>query len=309
MSVYPLEDSLTGREKTVSDALIAKYALTTEAVDQIMQARHTLHLNFAEAAVRIGILSLEQITEAIEFLLTMESEDSSGIIETALRRQSRSRSLTVRAREMVTPSSDLILAHDMENERSERIRALRTELLLLCDAREGANVLAMMSPEAGEGRSQLSAELAIAFSLLGRRTLLVDGDLRKSRQHVLFNAPNQNGLAQALLSKERPNVYGVAGLPHLSVLTAGAVVPNPLELLSGGHAARLVTEWRYEQEFVVIDTPPVSQFSDGLAIAMMADHVLVLSRARTTRFTVMKDMLRRLGTTQSRILGAVINNF
>jgi protein-tyrosine kinase len=309
VSANSLDRPITGREKAIFQALIDRCGLTSDVVESIMQARKTLGLDITEAAVHIGMVTAEDITEALEYVRTTESSDSTGIIETAVRIHSRSRVVAVRHREMVTPSGVLILAHDMDNERSERIRALRTELLILCNTGERANVMALMSPQSGEGRSQLSAELAIAFSQLGRRTLLVDGDLRNPRQHALFNAPNHSGLAQALQTNDLPKVYGVVGLPHLSLVTAGPIVPNPLELLSGGHIDRLIADWRYEQEFVVIDTPPTSQFADGLAIAMMAEHVLILSRSRQTNFSAMKDMVRRLTTTQSRILGAVINNF
>jgi Mrp family chromosome partitioning ATPase len=71
----------------------------------------------------------------------------------------------------------------------------------------------------------------------------------------------------------------------------------------------LLSDWRYDQEFIIIDTPPVSQYADGLAMAMLAGKVLLINRAQVTRHADMKDMLRRLSTTQSQILGAVINHF
>jgi protein-tyrosine kinase len=166
-----------------------------------------------------------------------------------------------------------------------------------------------VSPGAGEGRSQLSAELAIAFAQLGRRTLLVDADLRNPQLHSLFGAMNEHGLSRTISSFEKPIYHPVAGLPQMHLLTAGPPPPNPLELLSDGRFEKLVTEWRNGYEFLVFDTPPVSKFADGLAVATLAGRVLILSRAQHTSYASTTSLLRRLATTQSRILGAVLNHF
>jgi protein-tyrosine kinase len=207
------------------------------------------------------------------------------------------------------PSERLVLAHSPYHPRSEQIRMLRTELLLRHDAGKSANVIAVLSPCATEGRSQLAAELAIAFAQLGRPTLLVDADLRHPQQHVLFNADNTLGLAQAIAREAVPRFQAVKGLPSLFLLTAGAPPPNPLELLSDRCFEIMADEWRQHFEFVVLDTPPVSQYADGLAVATIVGRVLSLSRARYTPYRDTRDMMRRLGATQSRILGAVINHF
>ncbi len=96
----------------------------------------------------------------------------------------------------------------------------------------------------GEGRSQLCGELAISFAQLGRRTLLVDADMRRPHQHVLFGASNQYGLSKAITTREAPYYNPVAGLTHMHLLTAGPVPPNPLELLSDGRFSDLFTTWR-----------------------------------------------------------------
>lgn len=207
------------------------------------------------------------------------------------------------------PADRLVLAHSPYHPRSEHIRMLRTELLLRHEATESANAIAVLSPCAAEGRSQLAADLAIAFSQLGRPTLLVDADLRHPQQHVLFNADNTRGLAHALTRDEVPRLQAVTGLPSLSVLTAGAPPPNPLELLSDRCFESMVGDWRQHFQFVVLDTPPVSRYADGLAVATIIGRVLSLSRARRTPYRETRDMMRRLGATQSRILGAVINHF
>jgi protein-tyrosine kinase len=208
-----------------------------------------------------------------------------------------------------SPADRLVLAYSPYHPRSEQVRMLRTELLLRHEDDEGANAVAVLSPGAAEGRSQLAAELAIAFAQLGRPTLLVDADLRRPQQHLLFNADNSVGLAQAIAHEQLPRFQSVKGLPSLFLLTAGPPPPNPLELLSDRSFELMVADWRQHFQFVVIDTPPVARYADGLAVATVVGRVLTMSRARHTRYRDTRDMLRRLGATQARILGAVINHF
>jgi receptor protein-tyrosine kinase len=209
----------------------------------------------------------------------------------------------------VEPDDRLIMAHDPRDPRCEKIRALRTELLLRRESSDRADIVALLSPCAGEGRSLLAAELAIAFAQTGRPTLLVDADLRRPRQHSLFGTDNRQGLSQAIASATEPYLHSVHGLPQMSLLTAGAIPSNPLELLSSSGFASMVDDWRNNFEFVVIDTAPVMHFSDALAVANLVGRVLALSRAQHTPYKDMQDMLRRLSATRSQILGAVISHF
>ncbi len=233
-----------------------------------------------------------------------------GIIQSAIRRLSIGQVATVPPSIYVKPSKHLLLAYNPDHPHCERLRALRTELLMVLGTKSRlADVVALLSPSRGEGRSQLAAELAIAFAQLGRRTLLVEADMRRPRQHLNFGAGNVAGLSQSLMLGVAPQLLKVEGLPELSLLTSGPVPPNPLELLSNVRFDRLLSDWRRAFDILVIDTPAVTDFADGLAIASFAKQVLLLSRTNTTGHKEMKDTLRRLATTNARILGAVINKF
>lgn len=293
----------------ISDALRLLYKLPDEAIESIHQARKTLALSFHEAALHTGLVTQRELDEADELIRRQSLHEGRGIIEEALRRRPAAKDLVVWEGERLRPGKELILAHDPYNERSEAIRSLRTELLMRTNGRRGAGIFALLSPCAGEGRSQLSAELAIAFAQLGSRTLLVDADLRHPRQHMLFGADNLIGLAQSLVDGTPPRLHGIEGVPQMALLTSGALPGNPLELLSGGRFQRIVAEWRRSYEFVVVDTPPVSQFSDGLAVASVAGHVVVLGRTHFTSFNVLTELRRKLDTTNAWVVGAVMNNF
>jgi protein-tyrosine kinase len=292
-------------DKTLTDELISLWSLSAESVERIADVVRTEGLSFSDAALRLGLVSREDIDDATAWM----GRHKSGPIETAIRHAKAQNSIVLRQAGIVRPGRDLVLMHEPDSLRSEAVRALRTELMLLLQDGRRDNVIALLSPGPAEGRSQLCAELAISFAQSGRRTLLVDADLRHPHQHVLFSAENEWGLAQALALGESPALYGVEGVPELSLLTAGAIPPNPLELVTNRRFAQILESWRRSYDYVLIDTPPVSQYADGLAIATAATRVLVVSRTEATSFSSMRELLRRLAPTQAKVLGAVMNKF
>jgi len=284
------------------------YGLSGETVESINELMRSLHLRFADAALHADAISQDQLDDAMIWIRRRAVQQEGGIIEQVLRRKgSQRRELVVWEGPKLNPSDQLIVAHEPAHPHSEAIRSLSTELLMRTRNVGGA-VIALLSPCAAEGRSQLAAELAIAFAQLGRRSLLVDADLRHPRQHVLFGAENDTGLAQAL-DGGAVRMHGVRGLPQMALLTSGVLPPNPLELLSGTRFDQLTVEWRRNFEYVVLDTPPAAQSSDAIAVAGAVGNVLVLSRADVTPFSALKEMSRKLQTTNARTLGAVIGKF
>lgn len=274
------------QQQEIRAAIIQRSALNDEDVAWITHYQETRELSFAEAASRLGYVS------------PSDGEKRSDLVPLPWAKPA-----------IAVPSQDLVIAHDRYHAHSEQIRSLRTELLLRQEPSAEGNMLAVLSPCSGEGRSVLAAELAIAFAQLGRPTLLVDADMRRSHQHVLFTVENEYGLSDALAEARRPQLHEVSGFPELSLLTAGQMPVNAQELLSGSRFAPLVDEWREYYDFVVFDTPPASRFADGLVVATIVGNVLSLSRARHTPYKDTSDLLQRLVSTGSSIQGAVVNHF
>ena len=302
------EGLLNPIEAEISDELIAHCNLSSQDVDRITETMREQRQSFCETAFQLNLATREDITDVLHRVGERARVNQPSLFEAAIRSAQRGTAVTVR-QGTARLSSALIHARDADSTRSEKIRALRTDLMLLNDLAQRGNVFALVGPGRGEGRSQLCAELAIAFAQLGRRTVLVDADLRHPRQHVLFTTDNQWGLAQSLSLGESPYLNAVEGLPELSVLTSGTIPPNPLELVSSRRFERLITELGRQFDFIVIDTPAVSQYADALHVATLAQRVLVVSRSEATSLQSLKDMLRRLTVTESRVLGAVINRF
>lgn len=193
--------------------------------------------------------------------------------------------------------------------RSESLQAIRTEMLLRRESSHQADVVAVISAGAAEGRSTLAAELAIAFAEAGHPTLLVDADLRQPSQHHFFNIPNRHGLTQLLMFGERPLLHIPPGISRLTVMTAGDRPARPLDLLSHPAFSEEIAAWREAYRVVVIDTPALALWPDAATIANAAGRTLLATRSGHTRYSDLRAALRRLAPTRSRVMGAVINHF
>lgn len=279
-------DPQTESGQPLSQVLMRQSGLTEDDLGRIAHVQEQIGLGFIEAAMRLGL-----VTQA----------DLDAALGGEKREAGQSRMATARA------SAEIISAHDPADPFSEAVRTLRTELLLR--AGDDCNVVTVMSPGAGEGRSRLVAELAVAFSQIGQPTLLVDADLREPRQHELFGASNEQGLAQALTDGSPPFVNSVHELPGLSVLTAGPRVANPLELLLDPAFADLVSGWRRRHRHVLIDTPPAAEFADALSVVAHAHRVLVVGRIHHTSMKDTRTMLQRLHAARATVIGSVLYSF
>ena len=237
--------------------------------------------------------------------------DDGGIVERAIRRMSDRRDVVVWEGEPVEPGAALAYAHDAGSIRSEKLRSLRTELLMRLGTHQGAATFTILGCREGEGRSQLCAELALAFAQLAGRTLLVDANLRKPRLDQLFKgARSEIGLAEVLMGKTHTMpLHRVIGSQHLALLTAGTPPANPVDLLSGNQFDRLVKDWSRTYDYVLIDTPPTALCSDGIVIANAARNVVLVAHKNKTSYSDVSELRRRVDATQARIMGAILNDF
>ena len=168
----------------------------------------------------------------------------------------------------------------------------------------------MLSPDPGDGKTYLVANLAIAFSQLGERTLVIDADVRTPRLHRLFNVPGEPGLSKVLAGHASVGeaVRAVARLPCLHVLPGGGVPPNPLELLQRRSFTGLLHDMVDSFEHVLIDTPAASRGADCRVIASRCGGVIVLARRNRTRFEALEGLLASLSRGPAAVAGVVMND-
>ena len=202
---------------------------------------------------------------------------------------------------------DLIVAHDPFEGQAEILRDLRTQLLLHWVNGE-RKVLAIVSPNTGDGRSFVAANLAVVFAQLGEKTLLVDADLRFPRQHRIFGITDGVGLAHVL--RGRAGIEAgerIAYFDNLTVLAAGAAPPNPLELLSRAELPGLFAEARKNFTVVVVDTPASARGSDAQVVSARADGVLMVARQNQTKVMDLERLRRTVAACNVQVVGTVLN--
>jgi protein-tyrosine kinase len=261
----------------------------------------------AENAERIAGLQIEQGKRfgatAIELGLLTEDD-----VRFALSRQFDN---------VYLPASDTSLSHQLVAAYKpfslavDRLRALRGQLMMRWfNAETRHNALAIMSPGPKEGRSFIAANLAITFSQLGERTLLIDADLRNPSQQVLFKLGHNAGLSGILA--HRISVEAIARvslLPGLYVLPAGAVPPNPQELLGRPAFAELLQSLVHDFDIVIIDTPAGNLYAESQVIAMGASAALIVAHKNHSSLPEISQLTHSLRHTRATLVGSVLNDF
>lgn len=203
----------------------------------------------------------------------------------------------------------VVAAYEPFSPKVEALRALRSQLMLRW-FREAStpNTLAIVSPEAEEGRSWLAANLAVVFSQLGERTLLIDADLRRPTQHLRFGLDDQAGLSSILAGRaDQALVQLIPEFIDLSVLVAGAVPPNPQELLSRSELRRLLSDCASNYDVILIDTPPASRYADMQTVAAEARGALMVSRLNVSRVNALRECAESLRAANASLVGTVMN--
>ena len=191
--------------------------------------------------------------------------------------------------------------------RTEAFRVLRTNLQFL-DLDHTPRCLVISSALQGEGKTMASTNLAIALAQTGRRTLLIDGDLRRPRVAGLLGLDAAVGLTTVLVGntdvKDAIQVHEPSGLHFLA---SGAKPPNPTEILQSRVTHDLVRELCDSYDMVIIDGPPLLPIADASVLATIADGViLVVHHGKTTRDAV-KDAIARLEQVGGRLFGIAVN--
>lgn len=276
-------------EKSIGALLVDAGRLKLEHAELILRAQRDQHLRFGEAAVKLGL-----VTQAD--------------IDMALSRQFDYPYLRPGSQSL---GAELVAAFQPFSTQVEGLRGLRSQLMLRwfgSDVRRRA--MAVASAERGEGRSFLAANLAVVFSQLGEHTLLIDADMRHPRQHELFKLENGVGLSSVLSGRGGADaVQRIPALVDLSVLPAGALPPNPQELLARPAFSLLLGELAENFDVIVIDTPAGERCADVQTIAARAGAALMVARTDHTRMKPARQLAQSISESGATVVGAVMNSF
>jgi capsular exopolysaccharide synthesis family protein len=189
----------------------------------------------------------------------------------------------------------------------EAVRTIRNTILL-SDFERRLRSIVLTSAEPGEGKSTLAIYLALANADRGKRTLLVDGDLRRPSIHARFGMTPKEGLSNVLNGEInwRDAILAVEGRPNLSILPAGPSSHRAADLI-GPYLAELLNDFAKDFDMVVLDSPPLLGFAECLQMADAADGVLVVANAGKTKRKSVAAVVSALNRVRANIIGIVLN--
>jgi chain length determinant protein tyrosine kinase EpsG len=291
-SVEPIQSGkgqIAGNGRSIGVILVDTGRLSVKDAEKVLRLQKDQGKRFGDAAIDLGLVTQDDIRFALsqQFDYPYLPDGDASL------------------------SDELVAAYKPFSPAVEKLRTLRSQLMLRWfNAERQNNALTIMSPGNKEGRSFIAANLSIVFSQLGERTLLIDADLRAPRQHELFKLDANAGLSGMLASRIGPEaVVRVPTLLGLSVLPAGAIPPNPQELLGRPGFTLLLESLIRDFDVVIIDTPAASEHDEAQLIATRAGAALMLARTNISSIPEVTQLARSLQQNGAMVVGSVLNDF
>lgn len=260
--------------------------LKPQDMERVLKLQQEQNLRFGEAAQKLGLVSEDDIRQALsqQFEYPYLPASEAGL------------------------SAKLVAATAPYGKEAEALRSVRSELLLRW-FKDGRKTLAVGSAQASEGSSELAANLAVLFAQMGRKVVLVDANMRAPQQQGLFNLDNSMGLSD-ILAERVPSVQVRAVKPFqtLNILPAGSPPPNPAELLARPAFGALIAGLEANYDIVLIDTAPSQLASDFQLVAARVGGMLIASRLNVSRLNPLVEFKDKIAMTGAQVVGAVVLN-
>ncbi|WP_448920906.1 CpsD/CapB family tyrosine-protein kinase [Eubacterium sp.] len=189
----------------------------------------------------------------------------------------------------------------------EAYNSIRTNLLFTQQG-EKCPIFVVTSPTANNGKTINSANLAINFAQMGKKTLVIDADMRNPSLHKLFSLSSRNGLSEILAGLTDNITVTKTDIENLSVLTSGKIPPNPTELLSSPRMDKLLDFVKEHYDCVFVDTPPVNIVTDATVFSQKATGYILIVKTDTTNIPELKTTVSTLQGINANILGFILND-
>lgn len=271
----------------MSAMLVEAGRIDAGAVERIRRAQNKRGVSFARAGLSLGLLTQEDIDFAVA-------------------RQFDSRFLASGDDRV---SSEVIAAFQIPSPVVEQLRVLRNQLMMRwLNGGPGRRALAITGYGRHEGRSFIAANLAVLFSQINARTLLIDADLRQGGQAALFKLEGRAGLSDVLAGSADLNDVAVRVTTNLSVLPAGSPAPDPHELLCRPAFEDMLSDLDGQFDLMLLDTPASHGCADAFAVASSAGAALIVARKNLTPAADLLRFARTLQDSGTQLLGSVLND-
>lgn len=208
--------------------------------------------------------------------------------------------------------TDLIININPKSMFSESIKSIRTNLQFSAIDKELKTIL-ITSPSVGNGKSFVSANLAAAYGQDGKKVLIIDCDLRRGRQHEIFNVMNQtnSGYSNLILNfkdEVKLSRYVIkTEIKNIDIIPTGPTPPNPIELLASKNNADVIKELRKHYDIIILDCPPVLGISDTQVMIRHADANVVVVASGETQMELLERCKKTFETANGKLDGVIIN--
>jgi protein-tyrosine kinase len=279
-----------GQDRSMGDIIAENCKLSPAQVAKIVAHQQEKGGRFGQAAIALGYATTEDVLRAlsVQFDYPVATEDQRKL----------------------TP--ELVALNEPFSAPAEAIRGIRSWVMqhVFNEQLKVKRALAVVSPNSGDGKTYVAANLAVTLAQLGGRTVLVDADLRGPRQHEVFNMPSNSGLSGILSGRsEKRVVQKVPAVPGLFFLPVGITPPNPLELVERPAFGLLMRELSVKFDHVVVDTTAAEYGTDATVIAARCGAALVVARKNSSRVGALQELSELLGHSPANVAGVIVNEF
>ena len=212
----------------------------------------------------------------------------------------------------MTGSKELVINRNPKSVFSEAIKSIRTNLTF-ASIDKPIKVILNSSAEAGDGKSFVSSNLAVAYAQGNKSVLIIDCDLRRGRLHEVFEVMNltSGGYSNLILNYSDDIKLDKYILPTnikgVDILTTGPTPPNPVELLGSENNRRLMKALRKKYDIIILDCPPVLGLSDALILTQFSDANLLTFSIKKTKKENIERAIKTFDTANAKITGVVVN--
>lgn len=290
MARHPTEAQLVPLQHSpgysnIGRLLIEAGKISERDVERIVQEQAEHRLRFGEAALRLGLIQEDDILRALS-------------------RQFEYPYVPVHHSPL---SRELVAAYKPQSRPVEALRALRSQLILRWFGRH-RKCLTLVSATPDVECGTVAANLALVFSQLGERTLLIDGDLREPALHQLFGLVNRSGLSSLLAGRNpwEQVVRPIDGFVNLRVISAGATPPNPQELLGRAAFSQLLYSASREFDVILVRASPMLACADALSVCSRTGGCVLVARRHETRLADLQWAKQQISATGAEIVGVVL---
>ena len=209
--------------------------------------------------------------------------------------------------------NEIIVQNNSKSNISEALKTIRTNISF-SQTSDNAKTILFTSCNAGEGKSWVASNIAVAYAQSNKNVIIIDADMRKGRQHKIFDVKNINGLAECLKKIETNNDYEIlknyiqeTKIPKVHIITIGAIPPNPSELLMTDNMHYLIHMLKCIYDVVIIDGTPCNLVSDSIPISSIADTTILITESRKTKIEDIRNTIKLIKNAGGNIAGIILN--